>query len=60
MQRNIELKWGLAGTLQLFNPYPAVGPRYASLHHMAVEGNSPENQPGASGACGISDLSAVL
>lgn len=29
VQRTIELKWGLAGTQQLFDPYGAVGPRYA-------------------------------
>lgn len=29
MQRNIELKWGLAGTQKLFDQYPAIGPRYA-------------------------------
>lgn len=29
MQRGTELKWSLAGTPQLFDPYPAVGPRYA-------------------------------
>lgn len=27
-----------------------------SLHHVVVVGNSPENQPGASGACGNSKM----
>lgn len=55
MQRNKELKRGLAGTEQLFDPYPAVGPDVPSLH-VAVVGNSPENQLGASGVCGHSKM----
>lgn len=48
MQRNKELKWGLAGTQQPFDPYPAVGPRCAFPPSWGG-GKWPQEPAGASG-----------